>query len=233
MATNERQSLVHISSSTSEEKGNVSASREEAGGGVAAAVFEGEFVRVKEVGRRVNVPGNLYGKANFYIEQSRPYVGGYKLTRYMYIFYMNFAYVAVMFTTLFIPFHVAFSVIMLIVNAIFLLFYIQHMYVNIKTMPCVLKQPSFPDRMLDTNNKILEISLENFRATYVVANEAGFGLFDYGRDSVRIQIFRESAMFKMKLCVLMSTVLFFASLIAVIYCLAWVIVLILRVQDES
>ena len=41
------------------------------------------------------------------------------------------------------------ALIMTAINIIFLVFYSQHLYVNIKTMlrsPCVLRQPTLPDR---------------------------------------------------------------------------------------
>ena len=114
------------------------------------------------------------------------------------------------------------------VNIIFLIFYSQHLYVNIKTMSYVLKQPTLPDRDMTTNNDHLEITFAEFSLTYAQYKEHGVGVVSADGETIKIQVFRESAIVKIKLCVVLSTVSFFVCIAMLIYCNLSAVILIYK-----
>ena len=194
------------------------------GNDVEAGVVTGRVLNIKETGTPTNIPGNLYGDSNFYIRNSRDYVGGRPITTYVYFYFMPFIYLAVVIASLLSPLNFILAIVCLVLNIIFFLFYIQHMYVNIKTMRYVLKQPSLPNHTMNLNNTFLEISLEEFAVAYAATKEAGIGIVSKEKGTVKIQVFKNSTKARMKTCVFMSTVSFFLSFVLICYCVSWAII---------
>ena len=188
---------------------------------VEAGVITGERVEVKEFGRTVSTDPYMFGKTNFFIKQSRPYVGNRTLTEYVYIKWLHWLYIPVFISSLFVLFNENFAYVMLGVNLVILAIYLQNMYVNVYTMRYVLKQPSFPDNQLKRANTFFEITQEEFAATYAVSHRAGLCQVLHARGRVKIQVFRHSTMQVMKYCVIISTVCFISALFLVVYCLVW------------
>lgn len=193
-------------------------------GDVETGVVKERLVQVQRVGRHVNLPGNLYGDTNFYIRNSANYVGDRKLTTYIYFYYMQYVYLVVFLVGCLSPLNFILAVFMTAINVIFLLFYSQHLYVNIKTMRYVLRQPTLPDSKLNTNNAHLKITMAEFSLMYAQTREQGIGIVSADGGTVQIQVFRESAMLRMKICVVISTISFFASTVMVLYCNLWAII---------
>ena len=193
-------------------------------GDVEAGVLKERVVRVQNVGRSVSLPGNIYGDTNFYIRNSARYVGGRKLTTYVYFYYMQYIYFVVFLVSCLSPLNFILAVFMTAINVVFLLFYSQHLYVNIKTMRYVLRQPTMPDNKLPSKNAHIKITMAEFSLTYAQTREYGIGIVSADGDSVQIQFFRESTMLRMKLCVILSTISFFASTVMILYCNLWAII---------
>ena len=185
---------------------------------VEAGVLRGRILNIKETGTPTTIPGNIYGACNFYIQNSRDYVGGHPLTTYIYIHFMPYIYGVIFVASLFSPLLFYLAIVCFVLNIIFLLFYIQHMYVNIKTMRYVLKQPGVPNHLLTHNNTFLEISLEEFAVAYAATKEAGFGIVSKEKGTVKIQVFKNTTKGKMKTCVWISTLSFLTAVALIAYC---------------
>ena len=186
-------------------------------GDVETGVVKEKVVHVRSVGKEINLPGYLYGDTNFYIRSSAQYFPKQTLTTYIYFYYMQHVYLVVFIVSCLSPLSFILGLIMTAVNIIFLIFYSQHLYVNIKTMPYVLKQPTLPNREMTTNNDHLKITFAEFSLTYAQYRDNGIGVVSADGETVQIQVFRESAMFNMKLCVVLSTVSFFVCIAMLIY----------------
>ena len=189
-----------------------------------AGVLKWRGVQVENVGRWTNLPGNLYGDTNFHIRNSARYVGDRKLTTYVYFYYMQYIFFVVFLVSCLSPLNFILAVFMTIINVVFLLFYSQHLYVNIKTMRYVLRQPTMPDNKLPTKNARYKITMAEFSLTYAQTKEHGIGIVSADGDSVQIQFFQESTMLRMKICVISLTISFFVSTVMVLYCNLWAII---------
>ena len=196
-------------------------------GDVVAGVVHGTKVQVKETGNTVYISNFMFARTNFFINESRPYVGKHKLTRYLYIPFLQYVYIVGFFVSISSFASTTLAFVMLGLNIFFALIYTQNMYVNLKTMRHVLKQPGVPDHMLSRTNTFLEITLEEFAATYAVSHQAGIGAIVQGTGTVKIQVFQNSAKRLMRICVAVSTICFLASFIMIFYSLAWGIVQII------
>ena len=188
--------------------------------GTQYGYLEKEHTRVTRVGRTVYLKPNNYIKTNHYINESRKYVGKHKLTRYLYFRYMEWVYLLIFIASIFTIFSAAYAFIMTIVNGIFFVIWLQHMYVNVGTMPHVLRQPSLPDHQLELGNNLLRISVEKYRALFAHTNEELIGIVGGSSDSVTVQVFRHSSMTIMKICVAVSSIAFISSVAMLIYCLS-------------
>ena len=196
-------------------------------GDVETGVVKENVVHVQSVGKETKLSGYLYGDTNFYIRNSAQYFRDRKLTTYVYFYYMQYVYLVVFIVSCLSPLSFILALIMTAINIIFLIFYSQHLYVNFKTMiPCVLKQPTLPDRDMTTNNDHLKITFAEFSLSYAQYKEHGVGVVSADGETVKIQVFRESAMFKMRLCVVVSTVSFFVCTAMLIYCNLSAVILI-------
>ena len=108
-------------------------------GDVETGVLKENVVHVQSVGKETKLSGYLYGDTNFYIHNSAQYFSDRKLTTYVYFYYMQYVYLVVFIVSCLSPLSFILALIMTAINIIFLIFYSQHLYVNIKTMPYVLK----------------------------------------------------------------------------------------------
>ena len=84
--------------------------------------------------------------------------------------------------------------------------FIQHMYVTIQTTRYVYKQPGVPDDTLSTANAHLEITLEEFAASYAASQQAGLGLIVHGKGTVKIQVFQHSVLSFVAWCLIVGIV---------------------------
>ena len=191
---------------------------------VEALLLEGHKFQVREFGERVFVQRNIYSRTNFYIEQSRNYVGDRKLTKYLYLAFLQWVFLILFLISFAAPANPIFAFVMGAIGILFLLIFTQHMYVNIKTMPYVLKQPSVPNHLMNSANTFIEITMEKYGAVFAASQRAGIGYIVAGKGTVQFQVFKQQTVGIMKNCVVVSTLAFFASLVMVFYCLAWGIV---------
>ena len=188
---------------------------------VETGVVRGTKVGVKQTGKTVKVDQYCFARANFYIEQSQQYFKGRKLTRYVYFSkFLHYAYVGVLIVGLVgAPFNFILAFLMMLLNIPYLIMFIQHMYVNIQTMRHVRKQPGVPDHTLSTSNAHLEITLEEFAASYAASQQAGLGLIVHGKGTVKIQVFTESAKTIMNYCFNISLMFFMFAILEIGWCL--------------
>ena len=197
---------------------------------VETAVIQGGNVQIQEVGQRVMIGKYMYCRTNFYIDQSRKYVGKRKLTKYVYIKWLHWMYILILLGSLFSPLNYIAAFVLFGVHFLVCAIYTQHMYVNIVTMWHVLKQPSVPDHQLPRNNAFIEIQLDRCEALYAASYRAGIGFVAQSttRQTVEFQVFRKSTVRVMKNCVAASTLCFIGSLFMFLYCYIWGILLILE-----
>lgn len=144
-------------------------------GDVEAGLIQGQNIQIQEVGQRVIIGKYMYCRTNFYIEQSRKYVGNRKLTKYFYIKWLHWLYILIFFGSLVSPLNYIAVFVMFGVNFLVFVIYTQNLYVSITTMWYVLKQPSLPDNKLDRNNVFIEMQLNQCEARYVTCFRAGIG----------------------------------------------------------
>lgn len=180
--------------------------------------IEGISGRVRSVGRRVSIPDNIYHRTNFYINQSRGYVGNHQLTEFFYFRRLQWIYGVVAVASLFTAFSSLFSFIAFVVNIVFCVIWSQHMYVVVKTMPLVLMMPSLPDSHMSRSNQHLRVSVEHHQADILETNDESVGILGTTQISGKLLVFRHSVVSMMKSCMIISTVLFAVSLSLVSYC---------------
>ena len=183
-------------------------------------LVEGERFEVRNFGKTVHLRNTIYGKTNFFIDQSRDYVGDHKLTRYDYIIYIQWVYLLVFLISLLAPLNFIFAFVMAGINALFFRIWIQHAHVSVGTMPHVLKQPSLPNHMLNCENEFFEITLEKYAALFASSKNAGIGIAATAKGTVKIQVFKIASKNIMKKCILVSSVALFGCSFVFIYCLA-------------
>ena len=201
-------------------------------GEVETGVVKENIVHVQSLGKEAKLSGFLYGDTNFYIRSSARYFPNQKLTTYIYFYYMQYVYLVVFIVSCLSPLSFILALIMTAINIVFLIFYSQHLYVNIKTMiPHVLKQPTLPDRKMTTSNDHLKITFAEFSLTYAQYKDHGVGVVSADGETVKLQVFQESAMVKMKLCVVLSTVSFFVCIGMLIYCNLCAVILIHKASN--
>ncbi len=186
-----------------------------------AALISGTNIEIKETGKNVTLGNSIYSQTNFWIAQSREYVDAHTLTCYLYLIYIHWAFPALLVVSLFTPINAIFAFIMFGIGVFFFLIFTQHMYVNVKTMRHVLKQPSVPNQWLQRRNTFFEISIEKYRAFFATSSQAGIGHVIAGTGKVKIQVFQKTAFSTMKTCIGISTIYFLLTLFMVPYCLAW------------
>lgn len=189
-------------------------------GNVEVGAVNVDKVTVKSTGRTLSLPGTLYGDTNFYIKHSQMYFPDVRFRSFIYFPYCQVAYLIIFLGSIATFVNFIFALVMLGVNGLFLLMYIQHLYVIATTMRYVLRQPKVPNNMLNYRNEHLEISLEVYRAQYAACEQAGIGVFVKGSGTVKLQVFQNSAMALMKNAVVISCFCFAGSLLMVFYCLA-------------
>lgn len=85
-------------------------------------------------------------------------------------------------------------------------------------MRYVLRQHSVPNNSLELNNDHLEISIEVYRAKYAKTSDVGVGIIGKGSGTIKIQLFKRSAMGVMKNTVWVSIFCFMGSVLMVLYC---------------
>ena len=200
-------------------------------GDIEAGLLETErFTDVQKApSRTVYLRNNYYIKTNFYIEQSRQYVGDHKLTCYFYLPFSEWFFLVIVLASISAPAHGAPAFIFFIIAVIFLVVFLQHLYVNLRTIPHILQQPSTEDRYQQTGNAHYEITVEKYKFLFAASSDAGIGAFAAGRENskVKIQVFTETAIGVIKRCQALSYVGFFVTLLMIVYCFAWGIVRVL------
>ena len=160
VATRQQQD-IHVSpnkfSAESKQAGMVSTPQ----GTVAlVALVESERIEVQQVETTVIING-IYNRTNHYIRQSRDFVGGAKLTCYANFPALISLSVVAMLVSLASPVHYIIGFVMAGIDVIWLCIFIQHMYVNVKTMPHMLKLPRMPNHMHRSKTASLRLTLRS------------------------------------------------------------------------
>ena len=201
-------------------------------GYVAVGEVTGGQISIRSTGTTVTVTDNLYPKTNFYIEQSRQYFPERKFRKYIYFYYFYTVYLLIFLGSFPTFLNFIYAFVMAAVNGAFLLMYIQHIFVIVTTMRYVIKQPSVPNRSLRANNDHIEIGVDVYNARYAASSNAGIGLLVHGSGKVKVQVFRNRAMARMKNTMGISTLCFIGSIGMVAYCLGMGITRVNAVSGE-
>lgn len=187
--------------------------------GVCVGEVDRDKITIEATGHRVNLKGELYGDVNFYIRQSRRYFPQRKLRTFVYFYYSHIVYLVLFGISFFCWVFFAVGLALAGLNFLFLLMYCQHLHVLLHTMRYVLKQPSVPNNSMTLTNDHIVISVEVFRARFAATDNAGIGLAVQGSGQIKLQVFKKSAMTKMKSATILSACLFVASALMTVICL--------------
>ena len=95
--------------------------------------------------------------------------------------------------------------------------FVQHMYVNVRTMPHMLRLPRVPDNMLRLNNGFFEISLEKYTMMFGVQAQAGIGIIVAEKGTIQLHILTDKAVCYMKTVMVYSTFALLATFALMIY----------------
>lgn len=177
-------------------------------------------VTMEMTGNPTTISKFTYGKVNFYINKSRQYFPKVKFHTFIYFPFHYLVYATIIPFSFFAFLHFIFAFLMAVVNALFLVMYIQHLYVVVTTLRHVVKQPKVPN-MTKYDSQHLEISLEVYRAQYATCEQAGIGILVRGSGKVKLQVFSNGAMGLMKSVMFLSCFFFVISLFLIFYCLAF------------
>ena len=186
----------------------------------AVALQDREKIEVQQVGTKVIING-YYNRTNHYIHCSRDYVGGAKLTRYINFPALIVLSALAMLISLAAPAFFLLAFIMAGIDFAWFCIFVQHMYVNVKTMPHMLRLPRVPNNMLRSNNGFFEITLEKYTEIFGVQAEAGIGIIIGAKGTIKLHILTYKAVSYMKTVMVYSTFALLATFALMIYCIAF------------
>ena len=95
------------------------------------------------------------------------------------------------------------------------------MYVNVKTMPHMLRLPIVPNNMLRSNNGFYEIKLEKYTKLFVIQARAGIGIIIGAKGTIKLHILTYKAVGYMKVVMVYSTFALITTFALMIYCIAF------------
>ena len=183
----------------------------------AVALQDSEKIQVEQVGTTVFING-YYNRTNHYIHQSREYVGSAKLTRYINFPALIGLSVVSILISLAAPALPILAFIMAGIDLAWFCIFCQHMYVNVKTMPHMLRLPRVPNNILSSNNAFFEVTRENYRAVFAQQAQAGIGIIIAEKGTVKLHILTYKAVSYMKVVMVYSTIGLLATFALMIYC---------------
>ena len=183
----------------------------------AAVLENSEKIAVEQVGTKVIING-YYNRTNHYIHCSRDFVGGAKLTRYINFPALIALSVLAMLVSLAAPAFFLLAFLMAGIDLAWFCIFVQHMYVNVRTMPHMLRLPRVPDNMLRSNNGFFEISLEKYTMMFGVQAQAGIGIIIGTKGTIKLHILTDKAVCYMKTVMVYSTFALLATFALMIYC---------------
>ena len=189
----------------------------------AVTLLEDEKFALDETGTPVFING-YYNRTNHYIKKSRGYVGGAKLTRYINFPAVIILSVVGMLISLAAPAHFILAFVMAGIDFAWFCIFVQHMYVNVKTMPHMLRLPRVDNDMMETHNGFFEITLEKYREIFGVQAEAGIGISVAAKGTIQLHILTHRAVKYMKVVIVSSTLALLATSALMIYCVVFGIV---------
>ena len=189
----------------------------------AVGLLEEEKFEVKETTTVVFING-YYNRTNHYIRHSREYVGGAKLTVYANFPALIALSVVAMLISLAAPAFFILAFIMAGIDFAWFCIFVQHMYVNVKTMPHMLRLPRVANNMMKTENGFFEITLEKCRKILGVQPEAGIGISVAAKGTIQLHILTYKAVNYMKIVMVYSTFALLATFALTIYCFVFGIV---------
>ena len=195
-------------------------------GGVTAARAREERVTVNTFGADVTLLNNAHIRTNFFIDQSRPYIPGVKLTKYIYCHCMIICFCfhsLAVFPLPFPPPNVGFpmAIAALIVTIIWLLWLLQHLYVHRRTLFYVLQQPVISSAIQSSLNEFYEFKVERLEGIYLEARQAGIGAVEATSGSITFMAFNEIGVNWIKKAKRRSNTMLFFCCLEVIWCSVW------------
>ena len=190
---------------------------------IAAVLHNSQKFELQRVGTTVFING-YYNRTNHYIHQSRDFVGGAKLTRYINFPALIGLSVVAMLVSLAAPAFFILAFIMAGIDLTWFCIFCQHMYVNVKTMPHMLRLPRVPNNILSSNNAFFEVTRENYRAVFAQQAQAGIGIIIAEKGTVKLHILTHKAVSYMRIVMVYSTFALLATFALMIYCIVFGIV---------
>ena len=191
---------------------------------VAILALDNDKFDVRETSVPVAISG-YYNCTNWYIEQSRGYVGGADLK-----LYINFpALIALSVVTMLLslvapPYWFIFAFVMAGVDLAWFLVFAQHMYVNVYTMPHMLmKLPRLPNHEIKTANGFFELTKEKYQAVFGCQAQTWFNITApaNSKETVYVHVLTDRAVHPMKVVMVYSTISLLVFFVLIIYCLAF------------
>ena len=175
---------------------------------------------MRNVGRIVSLRNNIYIKTNFYIVQSRQYFRGRTLNCFLYFRGMLWTYIVLGCVSLLAPTSATYAFLCLALHVAYTVFWSQHLYVVLTTLPVVLSQPMLVGGEPGTANVHLEVSMEYHRADIQERDGEMTGIMGGVRGRGKVQALTAKAIETIKGCRIFSVLCFIACPWFLVYCCA-------------
>ncbi len=165
---------------------------------IAVGDIKQSRVTLSSTGNRVTLTGGIYAHVNFYIRQSRKYFPQHRLRTFLYFYYMQWFYGALIFPGSLLGFHCSTALILCQIHMCFFLIYCQHLHVCLWTLQLVMQQETVPNHTMSVANDHIVIDVEEYNLRYAATSSRGISLATCNANKIELQVFRQSAMDQMR-----------------------------------
>ena len=150
-------------------------------------------VKIEEYGRNVKVKKSAFSATNHFIRQSRPFFPTQNLHQYLYFSRMRWIVLFMFIANIFCFDSLYMSLVMDVINIIFLFIFLQHQFVNCCTMRYVRKQPVI--EYAPAWNTFYKLSVRELQGTILTAyhDNVGVGFVSLNQGEVKFQVFNGMA----------------------------------------
>ena len=182
--------------------------------------FVGERTRLINRGQTVHLPDNCYVRTNHFIKQSRDFVRSpVKLRQFWRFPWMRLFFAIYFLLTL--PCFVTwlYACIACFITILWLLFFLQHVYVLAFSLRIVMKQPVVPN--LRKLNAIYELQVDQIQGVYRQVRQFGIGTVATSRESIKFQVFNREGYQTMLAAKHWSRIMIVFTLILFVWSLSW------------
>ena len=182
--------------------------------------FVGERTRLISRGRNVRMADNCYLRTNHFIKSSRDFVQSrLKLRQFWRFPWMRLFFALHFLLTLPCFLTWLYACIACFLTILWLLFFLQHVFVLVFSLPLVMKQPVIRDQR--EMNAFYEIQVEQIEGVYRQVRQFGIGIVATSRESVKFQVFNKEGYRTMLDAKHWSHVMIVFALILFVWSLSW------------